>query len=273
VESVNFDRAAEYYDATRALPAESMARLLGILGQELTGYRQPCLEVGVGTGRIALPLHQMGVAMAGLDIAGAMLARLVANASGVPPFPLLLADATRLPVAGGTFGSVLAVHVLHLIPGWRDAVDEAVRVLRPGGALVASFPGGESASRHQARIAPWRPAMRAALARHGVVRARAGASTPQEVAAHLGDRARPRMLPPVRVAEAQTLAGTLRDLEDQLYSWTWPYSQEQVRAAGADIREWARREGVSLDAEHAVEGTLEWWAFELTDSNAPVTGE
>ena len=53
---------------------------------------------------------------------------------------LAQADATRLPFAAGTFGSVLAVHVLHLIPDWRVAVDEAVRVLRPGGALVASFP-------------------------------------------------------------------------------------------------------------------------------------
>jgi hypothetical protein len=72
------------------------------------------------------------------------------------------------------------------------------------------------------------------------------------------------MLPPVSVPETQTLAGTLRDLEEQLYSWTWPYSREQVLAAGADIRAWARRENVSLDQEHPVEGTLEWWAFDFT---------
>jgi SAM-dependent methyltransferase len=201
--------------------------------------------------------------MAGADIAEAMLRRLVVNAEGVPPFPLLLADAMRLPVADATFGSVLAVHVLHLIPAWQDAVDEALRVLRPGGALIASFPGGEAATRQQFRIAPWRPAVREALARHGIVRIRAGAHTPEDVAAHLGNRATARMLPPVPVPETQTLAGTLRDLEEQLYSWTWPYSRDQVLAASADIRVWARRENISLDEEHPVEGALEWWAFDL----------
>jgi SAM-dependent methyltransferase len=263
VESVNFDRAAEYYDATRALPDEAMAELLGVLVSELAA-REPCLEIGVGTGRIALPLHHRGISMAGADIAEAMLRRLVVNAEGAAPFPLLLADARRLPLAAGSFGSVLAVHVLHLIPTWQEAVDEAVRVLRPGGALIASFPGGEAATRQQVRMAAWRPAVREALARHGIIRVRYGARAPRDVVAYLGDRAAARMLPPVAVPETQTLSGTLRDLESQLYSWTWPYSREQVLAAGADIRAWAQRESVSLDEEHPVEGTLEWWAFDLT---------
>jgi SAM-dependent methyltransferase len=262
VESVNFDRAAEYYDATRALPDEAMASLLGVLVPELA-TRQPCLEIGVGTGRIALPLHARGIAMAGADISEAMLRRLVVNAEGGLPFPLLLADARGLPLTAGSFGSVLAVHVLHLIPAWQAAVDEAVRVLRPGGSLVASFPGGEAATRQQVRMAPWRPAVREALARHGIVRARSGARTPRDVAAYLGDRVTTRMLPPVPVPQTQTLDGSLRALEQQLYSWTWPYSREQVLSASADIRAWARQENIALDQEHPVEGTLEWWAFDL----------
>jgi SAM-dependent methyltransferase len=262
VESVNFDRAAGYYDATRALPEQAMADLLAALRPELAA-RQPCLEIGVGTGRIALPLHGQGIRLAGADIAEAMLRRLVANADGVRPFPLLRADATALPLAGASFGSVLAVHVLHLIPAWQRAVDEAVRVLRSGGALVAAFPGADANSRRQARTAAWRPAFREACARHGVVRVRMGASTPAEVSEHLGDRATARMLPPVRVAETQALGRAVRDLEEQRYSWTWPHSREQVLAAGADIRAWAARENVSLDEEHPVEATLEWWLFEL----------
>jgi SAM-dependent methyltransferase len=262
VESVNFDRAAGYYDATRALPEEAMAELLAALAPELAS-RPPCLEIGVGTGRIALPLHRAGIALAGGDISAAMLRRLVANADGVPPFPLLRADATALPLADGSFGSVLAVHVLHLIPAWRQAVDEVMRVLRPGGALVASFPGGDANAQRQARAAPWRAAVRDACGRHGVVRVRIGAGTAGEVSEYLGGRATARLLPPVRIAETQSLAGTVRDLEEQRYSWTWPHSREQVLAAAADIRAWAARENVPLDEEHPVEGTLEWWAFEL----------
>jgi ubiquinone/menaquinone biosynthesis C-methylase UbiE len=262
VDSVNFDRAAEYYDATRALPAEVMAALTRVLVAELDPARQPCLEIGVGTGRIALPLHERGIRLAGADIAEAMLRRLVVNADGVLPFPLLLADATRLPVADGTFGSVLAVHVLHLIPAWRDALEEAMRVLRPGGALIASFPAGGPAARRNDSAAPWRQAMREAFARHGLVRASSGARTPQDVADYLGQRAAGRMLPPVPVSEMQTLGRSLRGIERQLYSWTWPFPREQVLDAAADIRAWAASASVSLDQEYRVEDSLEWWSFE-----------
>ena len=64
-----------------------------------------------------------------------VVARLVANDArrragrGVP---VALADATALPFPDGTFGAVLASHVLHLIPDWQSAVDEA-RWTRRGG--------------------------------------------------------------------------------------------------------------------------------------------
>jgi hypothetical protein len=54
VESVNFDRAADHYDATRAQPSDSMAGLTGLLAAELAG-RQQCLEIGVGTGANRAP--------------------------------------------------------------------------------------------------------------------------------------------------------------------------------------------------------------------------
>ena len=58
--TVSFDRAAGYYDATRGLPADVQEALTEVLAHELEG-KGPCLEVGVGTGRIALPLHRRGV--------------------------------------------------------------------------------------------------------------------------------------------------------------------------------------------------------------------
>jgi SAM-dependent methyltransferase len=265
VESVNFDRAAGFYDTTRALPEPVMAQLLEILVPELAP-RQPCLEIGVGTGRIALPLRVRGIDLAGADISEGMLRRLVANAAGLP-VPVLLADATRLPLAPESFGSMLAVHVLHLIPDWRGALEEAVRVLRPGGALIASFPGGGARQRPVGPGAstPWAGVFRQAAQRHGVVRAPIGVSNPDEVAGYLGDRAMARPLPSVPVTETRTLGQTLRDLEEQIHSWTWPYSRAQVLAAGAEVRAWATREGFSLDEEHQVEGSLQWWAFELSE--------
>jgi hypothetical protein len=82
------------------------------------------------------------------------------------------------------------------------------------------------------------------------------------VAGYLGERAVPRTLASVPVTDTHTLGGTLRDLEQQLYSWTWPYTREQVLAAGADVRAWAAQEDVPLDQAHLVDGILTWWAFE-----------
>ena len=282
MESVNFDQAAGYYDATRALPAATMERLTGVLAAELAG-RQPCLEIGVGTGRFALPLGEAGIAMAGTDISGAMLRRLAENAGGASPLPLAQADATRLPFAAGAFGSVLAVHVLHLIPDWRVAVDEAVRVLRPRGALVASFPTdnrpagraadsagpGDAAAEAGAvglsrdAVAPWAAALREAARRHGMVRRPFGAQAPAAVAEYLAGRATARELPPVPVRTTWTLGEAVEHVERQLFSWSWGYSPEQAAAVGADLRAWAATAGLPLETAHAAETAVRCWVFEL----------
>jgi ubiquinone/menaquinone biosynthesis C-methylase UbiE len=94
--AVSFDRAAEYYDATRGLPPAIREQPADVLVAELSG-RGTCLEIGVGTGRIALPLHERGAQLVGADIAPAMLARLAENGGGRSPVPLMLADATHFP--------------------------------------------------------------------------------------------------------------------------------------------------------------------------------
>lgn len=80
----------------------------------------------------------------GIDVAGTMLKQLVAKAGHQRSFPLMVGDATALPIANRAFGAVLFSHVLHLFPEWKIAVDEAVRIMRPGGALLVDFGGGAS---------------------------------------------------------------------------------------------------------------------------------
>lgn len=299
MESVNFDRAADYYDATRGLPADAMAAMTDLLAREL-GAHQPCLEIGVGTGRIALPLSARGIRLAGADISGGMLRQLLSNAAcwaqGALALPVLQADATLLPFAARSFGSVLAVHVLHLIPDWRIAVDEALRVLRPGGALVASFPtdnrgvaqpgtagrgdgqhiaaAGSQAAGNEAdpaaigltrdRKSPWADAVREAARRHGMVRVQVGARDPRAVTAYLGGRATARELNPVPVRSVTTLGEAVDYIERQLFSWTWPYTAEQAAAVAAEVRDWAAAANVPLETSHESESAVRWWAFELS---------
>ncbi|MDQ2816117.1 MAG: class I SAM-dependent methyltransferase [Actinomycetota bacterium] len=78
---LSFDRAADYYDATRGLPAGVSREVSQVLSSALR-RRALCLEIGVGTGRVALPLAEIGINLVGVDLAPAMLDHLVANAGG-----------------------------------------------------------------------------------------------------------------------------------------------------------------------------------------------
>lgn len=83
-------RIAGIYDAWYEDVERGMLELLG----ELAGGG-PALELGIGTGRVALPLQESGVEVHGIDASEAMIARLRAKPGG-----------ERLPVTVGDFGNV-----------------------------------------------------------------------------------------------------------------------------------------------------------------------
>jgi SAM-dependent methyltransferase len=140
-ESVRFDRAAHFYDATRGFPPgveDDVAQLLVEAGGIEPGSR--ILEVGVGTGRIALPLSRRGGTVYGVDLSRPMLERLRARRRA-EPVHVALGDATRLPYRDESFDAAVAVHVFHLIPAWREVLAELSRVLRPGAVLLNAGDG------------------------------------------------------------------------------------------------------------------------------------
>jgi len=140
-DSIGFDRAAAYYDATRGFPPgvePHAAALVSRVGRLTPESR--VLEIGVGTGRIALPVSQHTGAYFGIDLSVPMLSRLREKQDGHPVY-IAQADATRLPFPDNCFDVAVAVHVFHLIPGWRTALTELQRVLRPGGILLHCYGG------------------------------------------------------------------------------------------------------------------------------------
>ncbi|MGH9079702.1 MAG: class I SAM-dependent methyltransferase [Acidimicrobiales bacterium] len=251
--SWSFDRAASFYDTTRSLPGEAGGRITDLLAAELAG-RGICLEIGVGTGRIALPLGRRGVPLIGTDIAAAMLGRLVQNAGNRLPFPLLHADTTLLPLDDDSVAAVMASHVLHLIPDWRAAVDEAMRVLQPGGVLLVDFGGRPRA--------PWHKWSQTVFRGHGIIRIRPGVSKPEGVSEHLGERARTRRLPPLTMVVRRSLGQDIDEWERQIHSWTWPYTAAEIRAACMDVRAHALDIGWPLDEKVDIDRTIQWWAFD-----------
>lgn len=144
--SVSFDPIADRYDATRYYPpdiAERIATGLLRLGRLAIGAR--LLEIGIGTGRIALPLLAQGVDVTGVDISPRMLERLQAKyTDGQTSDPLrawgalaiIMGDMTALPFSDNAFDAAVAVHVFHLVSPWQRALDEVLRVVKPGGSFL-----------------------------------------------------------------------------------------------------------------------------------------
>jgi len=95
------------------------------------------LDVGCGTGFLALELAARGHQVVGVDFAPAMIdeARRKAAARGLS-VRFDEADAEQLPFAPRSFDLVVSRHVLWTLPHPEAAIDEWIRVLRPGGRLA-----------------------------------------------------------------------------------------------------------------------------------------
>lgn len=231
--SVSFDRAAEYYDQTRGLSEDGVGMTTQALAAAFDGAG-PILEIGVGTGQIALPLHAAGMQVVGLDLSRPMLAKLLAKADGAPPFPLLEADATRMPLPDDAFGGAYLRWVLHLIPDWRAAVAEVARVVEPGGLFLAGLGSyGGMGSEIQERFAELT----------GVSTDPAGLTwdgwneLDALVDALGGEKLSDISIEALPVDDVETF---VRGIEGNRYSWTWAVGDDALRhRAAALTRAWA----------------------------------
>ena len=98
------------------------------------------LEIGVGTG-LVLPWYPAGTRVIGVDLSFDMLERARDKMlSGAAPQTRLVAamDACRLGFADASFDAVAVPFVIPLVPDPEGALDEAMRVLKPGGEIVIS---------------------------------------------------------------------------------------------------------------------------------------
>ena len=145
------DRIARLYDrmtATMPDPVDCVDRLAELAGQG------PALELGIGTGRVALPLAANGVEVHGIDVSEAMVEQLRAKPGG-EAVTVTMGNFADVPVEG----SYPLVYVVFNTFFSLLTQDEQVRCfaavadrLVPGGAFVlelfvpdpALHPGGQS---------------------------------------------------------------------------------------------------------------------------------
>ena len=255
--SVAFDRAAEYYDRTRGSSPEGLRKTIDLLTAELRD-RGTALEVGVGTGQLGLPLHDAGIAVTGLDLARPMMDKLVEKAGGRSPFPLVQADATRMPFRDGAFGASYLRWVLHLIPAWGSALAEIVRVVRPGGVFLASLGSyGGRRSEIQERFAELTGVSidPPGLTWDGYDELDAAATALGLV---------PRPLPPIPETGRESLEAFIDAIAENRYSWTWKVEDPDLLARTAvEVRRWAEERYGPLDAIPLDEYETFWRAYDL----------
>jgi SAM-dependent methyltransferase len=254
--SVAFDRAAEYYDLTRGLSPRGMRKTVELLaGQLHTGGS--VLEVGVGTGQLALPLRAAGVQVIGLDLARPMMDKLVEKAGGRSPVPLVQADATSMPFPDGAFDGAYLRWVLHLIPEWRIAVAEIARVVRRGGVFLAALGAyGGPRSEIQQRFAE---ITGISLEPPGLTWT--GYDTLDGAMRELGFA--PRDLPPFTDVERDDLNTFIEAIASNRFSWTWKVDDPELfHRAAVEVGRWAEERYGPLQLVPPEEYEIMWRAYD-----------
>jgi SAM-dependent methyltransferase len=132
----DFGPLAESYDRLRPVDANwwQLFELLMVEG-DLAGRR--VLDVGCGTGRLAVALAERGARVWGVDPSEEMLRQ--ARSAGGRNVGLRLGRAEELPFKDAWFERAVLRTVVHLVERPR-AFPEVARVLGPGGrAVIATF--------------------------------------------------------------------------------------------------------------------------------------
>jgi SAM-dependent methyltransferase len=106
------------------------------------------LDIGCGPGWMwAVPGFPAGLFVTLADLSPGMVAEAVGRVRGLGRYRAVdgrEADAAALPFAEATFDAVLACHMLYHVPDPGRALDEMVRVLKPGGLLVVTTNGADN---------------------------------------------------------------------------------------------------------------------------------
>jgi SAM-dependent methyltransferase len=127
-----FDSVADSYDHGRpGYPAELFDTLESLIARSLAGAT--VLDVGPGTGISMRLLASRGARVVGVELGPAMAARLRARD---PSAAVAIGDGNILPVRSASVDLVTYAQAWHWLDP-RRSLDEAVRVLRPGGSIAA----------------------------------------------------------------------------------------------------------------------------------------
>ncbi len=142
----NFDQSAAVYDAF-----ESKHHLFETLTRRLCEMISPnaparVLDVGCGTGISTLALQKnlpYSPVIYAIDISEAMLVQARDRCKGLPGIYFVRGDAERLSeYFNEAFDGVFYTASIFLLPNFRESIDQACRLIVPGGVLAISYYAG-----------------------------------------------------------------------------------------------------------------------------------
>lgn len=133
-----WERLAPNYDRHVRWLGKSQDQVKRLLCEEVRGVER-VLDVGTGTGNIALAVARVVSAVDAVDPSPVMLevARSKAQAKSVQNIRFWQQGAYELDFPDQTFDAVILSHVLHIIDRPNAALSEARRVLKKGGLVIA----------------------------------------------------------------------------------------------------------------------------------------
>lgn len=138
-----WDKWAISYDDQYAHGLKSggeTAAWLDFLKQEMGTEPKKVLDVGTGTGFLALLAAELGHLCTGIDISGEMLEiagkKIRENRKISGKVTFIYGDAEKLPFPDSSYDMVVNRHLLWTLPHPEQALSEWHRVLKPGGKIL-----------------------------------------------------------------------------------------------------------------------------------------
>jgi ubiquinone/menaquinone biosynthesis C-methylase UbiE len=141
----DFDAAASTFDQYRGWPAGVPEAIRAAVWSAAGSPRAArVLDLGAGTGRIGRAFVAAGDRYIGVDSSLEMLRqfqRQLGQSRARAPF-LVQAQGEQLPFPAASIDVVLLMHILSGAGNWRGLLQDARRVVRPGGVLIVGQASG-----------------------------------------------------------------------------------------------------------------------------------